>query len=61
MRLEQQAAMGRWPGSTLIEPALEDEIPQGAGRYPDPSDEIGVERGVLGTKPSFPDGVQHGG
>jgi len=52
--------MGRWSGSTLIEPALEDEIPQGAGWHPDPGDEIGVERGVLGTKPSFPDGVQHG-
>src|SRR5688572_22093273 len=61
MRLEQQPAMGRWTGSTLIEPALEDEVPQGAGQYPDPGDEIGVERGVLGTKPSFPDRVQHGG
>jgi hypothetical protein len=53
--------MGRWSGSTLIEPALQDEVPQRTGRHPDPGEEIGVESGVLGTKPSFPDRVRHGG
>jgi hypothetical protein len=53
--------MGGWSDSTLVEPALEDEIPQSAGRHPDPGDEVRIESGVLGTKPSFPERVQHGG
>jgi hypothetical protein len=61
MRLEQWSALGWGSRSTLIEPALEDEVSQRTGRDPDPGDEIGVERGILRAKPSFPNRVRHGG